>query len=92
MSPDAAVVEEPRGLVRTHEPRGEVLVLWRSDRDGVLGTGNHVVTHSLSRDRHILTLTATDSDGGAATTSVAINMVPPAPLPSAPATAASTVQ
>jgi len=74
-----AVLLLGRGIdLEDGELRGEALV-WRSDRDGVLGTGNHVVTRSLSRGRHILTLTATDSDGGTATTSVAINMVPPAP-------------
>jgi hypothetical protein len=53
------------------ELRGEALV-WSSDRDGPLGSGNHVVTPELSRGRHVITLTATDSDGTTSTASVTI--------------------
>ena len=53
------------------ELRGEALV-WSSDRDGLLGTGNHIVTPELSRGRHVITLTATDSDGMTSTASVTI--------------------
>lgn len=53
------------------ELRGEALV-WSSDRDGLLGTGNHIVTPELSRGRHVITLTVTDSDGASSTASVTI--------------------
>ncbi|MFQ5593553.1 MAG: choice-of-anchor Q domain-containing protein [Anaerolineae bacterium] len=47
-------------------------LVWKSDRDGFLGTGNHLVTPELSRGRHVITLTATDSDGYLATDRITI--------------------
>ena len=53
------------------ELRGGALV-WRSDRDGLLGAGNHIVTPELSRGRHFITLTATDGDGMTSTAGVTV--------------------
>ena len=67
-----AVMLLGRGFDREDgELRGEALV-WRSNQDGFLGTGNHIVTPELSRGQHIITLTATDGDGTASTASVTI--------------------
>jgi hypothetical protein len=53
------------------EVRGAALV-WSSDRDGVLGTGNSLVTPDLSRGQHLITLSATDADGMSHTANVTI--------------------
>ncbi len=45
----------------------------RSDRDGVLGTGSPIV-RTLSTGTHVLTLSAKDSDGNAATQSVTVQV------------------
>jgi hypothetical protein len=55
------------------ELRGDALV-WSSDRDGVLGTGNHILTPELSRGWHAINLTATDSDGTTSTSSVMLHV------------------
>jgi len=49
---------------------------WRSDVDGALGTGSELYTSQLSRGRHTITLTVTDSRGqsGQASLSVAVGM------------------
>jgi hypothetical protein len=67
-----AVMLLGRGFDREDgELRGEALV-WRSNQDGFLGTGNHIVTPELSRGQHVITLTATDGDGTTSTASVTI--------------------
>ncbi len=60
---------------------GDSLV-WTSDLDGVLGTGEeeYLSVSSLSAGTHRITLTATDSDGMAAQTAVTITIVPPTTL------------
>jgi hypothetical protein len=45
---------------------------WSSDRDGLLGTGGTLVRRDLSPGRHVITLTATDEDGGSAQSVIAI--------------------
>lgn len=45
-------------------------IAWHSDRDGPLGRGIMLRTSALSVGRHRLTMTATDSDGNAASASV----------------------
>lgn len=60
------------------ELRGPALV-WSSDRDGVLGSGNHIVTPDLSHGPHVITLTVTDRDGATASASVDISVAPPTP-------------
>jgi hypothetical protein len=59
------------------EEIGDTQLVWTSDRDGVLGTGE-TLARSLSVGQHIITLTATDSDGLSGEVSVRINVVPPA--------------
>jgi hypothetical protein len=69
-----AVLLVGRGVdLEDGELRGGALV-WSSDRDGVLGTGGHIVTPELSRGRHVITLTATDSDTTSGVASVAIEV------------------
>jgi len=50
---------------------GESSLNWTSNRDGNLGTGSAVLT-KLAQGQHIVTLTATDSSGNAATANMNI--------------------
>jgi PKD repeat protein len=69
-------------------------LVWKSDRDGQIGTGASVVT-ALSVGSHVITLTGTDSRGlaGSATRSITIapNQAPTAAI-TAPATNISVVE
>ena len=47
----------------TDGPLTDKSLSWKSDRDGVLGTGNEVSTETLSAGWHKITLTAIDSAG-----------------------------
>lgn len=49
----------------------ETALRWSSSRDGDLGTGSQVLV-SLSPGEHLITFTATDSDGNAATATVRV--------------------
>jgi hypothetical protein len=49
-------------------------VLWTSNRDGAIGVGYEVVTHTLSAGRHRITLTVPDGLGGEATTAASIEV------------------
>jgi hypothetical protein len=51
-------------------------LVWTSDRDGILGTGNLLEVDSLSVGTHTLTLTATGG-GGSRMATVAIDVFPP---------------
>jgi len=62
------------------ELRGDALV-WRSGRDGVLGTGNSLVTPDLSRGQHLITLSVTDADGMSRAASVTIHVGSVTPIP-----------
>jgi probable HAF family extracellular repeat protein len=59
-------------------------LVWSSNIDGVLGTGNSFTRNNLSVGTHTITLTVTDSKGatGTATTTVVIYVYDPAPTPS----------
>jgi hypothetical protein len=46
-------------------------LVWTSDIDGTIGTGTTVITSALSAGDHEITLTATDSEGGAHTSTPA---------------------
>ena len=49
-------------------------VVWTSDRDGLIGTGYQVITHSLSLGRHRISIHLPDGLGGEATASVFVNV------------------
>ena len=63
-------------------------IVWTSDRDGVLGTGETLLTSAdrLSRGWHVISVSVTDSDGGVATVRrrVRVTRVAPPPVPPAP--------
>jgi hypothetical protein len=58
-------------------------IRWRSSIDGDLGTGSELVTRALSAGTHVITATATDSDGldGSTTHELVIDGAVVAPLP-----------
>ncbi len=49
-------------------------LIWTSDKDGSIGTGTSFVRSDLSSGDHLITLTATDSEGAAQTASVNITV------------------
>ncbi len=57
-------------------------LVWRSDVNGIIGTGTSFSTSTLSPGPHTITLTATDAQGlaGTATRSIAINRPPVASI------------
>jgi hypothetical protein len=56
-------------------------LVWTSDRDGVLGTGQVLATTPLAPGPHVITLTVTDSDGNVASATASLNVVIPPPEP-----------
>lgn len=56
--------------------RGSALV-WESDLDGQLGTGESASTAGLSVGHHVVTLAATDSDGAEDTDQIGVRVRPP---------------
>lgn len=81
---DGAIFRRPEALLlvgrgfdlEDGELRDAALV-WTSDRDGLLGTGNHIVAPELARGRHVITLSATDADGMTSSTSTTVTIVQP---------------
>ncbi len=55
------------------ELTGDYLV-WTSDKDGQIGTGESFTTSTLTVNTHTITLTATDSDGATGTDSITISI------------------
>lgn len=61
-------------------------LVWTSNHDGQLGTGNSIARSDLSENAHTITLTATDSDGNTDTDNVTVNVnqtediIPPSPI------------
>lgn len=49
-------------------------VTWRSDRDGLLGTGRQFHAYALSEGRHTITFTVEDSDGNQASDTVTVQV------------------
>ncbi len=52
-------------------------IVWKSDLDGVLGTGAVVARSDLSRGAHVITVTATDMSGFVGTASIAVTIADP---------------
>lgn len=50
-------------------------LVWTSDKDGPIGTGQSYSTSSLSVNTHVITLTATDSDGETDTASLTVGII-----------------
>jgi formylglycine-generating enzyme required for sulfatase activity len=59
-------------------------LVWSSDRDGPFGTGVSVTTGALSTNVHMITLQATDSDGGSSSASITIHVGGPPSIPANP--------
>ncbi len=53
---------------------GGTALVWTSDKDGQIGTGMTFDITSLSENTHVITLTATDSNGDTATASITIKV------------------
>ena len=51
------------------------VLVWYSNSDGKLGTGNKITVDELSRGNHIITLDGTDSDNKTGTTTISIAIV-----------------
>jgi CSLREA domain-containing protein len=79
----APVVLAGRAQDREDGSLGDTDLVWSSNQDGTLGSGNQLSANSLSQGTHVLTLTATDSNGqtGIATITVVVtgNPTPPGP-------------
>lgn len=73
----AAVYRYPYSVILSAEaqdvedgPLGDDSLVWTSSLDGVLGTGTELIVAELSPGLHLITVTATDSDGNRSTASV----------------------
>lgn len=55
---------------------GDALV-WTSDVDGELGTGANIMAPLATEGDHVITLSATDSDGNVGTSSISMYLQPP---------------
>jgi hypothetical protein len=53
---------------------GDAALSWSSDIDGFLGTGSELLVSGLSSWKHVITLTATDSDGQIGTDSIELTV------------------
>lgn len=83
--PDSSIYEDGESISfsgSAEDPEDGALsgddLVWHSDVDGQFGTGSTVSTSSLSSAHHVITLTATDSDGisGVATVRVGVHGPP----------------
>jgi hypothetical protein len=75
------IVFEGAALDFQDGPLGAESLVFRSDRDGVIGTGAYVEPDRLSSGRHRITLEATNSGGMKATVTVGITAGPSATAP-----------
>jgi hypothetical protein len=73
---------------------GQESIVWSSDRDGLLGTGDWIVVENLSEGTHVVTVTVTDSDGemASAVASVVVSPAGASPAPSADAPQSASPQ
>lgn len=55
-------------------------LVWYSNKDGQIGTGQTVVTDDLSGGTHTITLRATDSEGTSGTAIITVNILNTAPI------------
>jgi PKD repeat protein len=67
-------------------------LLWQSDLDGVLGSGERLTRSDLSTGTHRITLSATDPAGGSGTASISISIVENQPPTATIATPADGAQ
>ena len=63
-----------RGSVSDWEDANVTNLTWSSDRDGQLGRGTEVQTSKLTAGSHVITMTATDSGGASAKSTVTIEI------------------
>ena len=70
----AALVLEGVGTDMEDGPLPASSLAWSSDKDGSLGSGELLITSSLSVGDHLLTLQASDSSGETATASVHVTV------------------
>src|SRR5438045_8764108 len=61
---------------------------WNSDREGLMGHGQHIKMRAMSRGAHVVTLTATDKKGNSASARVNVaigrDRLPSSRLPNSP--------
>lgn len=88
---DGAILDPAQGIVlqaigSDHEdgPLPDKSFVWKSDRDGLLGTGMRVDAVRLSPGVHRITLTATDSDGESGEASIIVRVTEQRTLTSTP--------
>jgi len=68
---------------------------WNSDREGLMGHGQHLKMRAMSRGAHVVTLTATDKKGNSASARVNVvigrDRLPSSMLPNSPFPAGSSL-
>ncbi len=55
---------------------GDAALVWTSDVQGDLGTGANIMAALSTTGLHVITLTATDSDGNTGTASITVDIIP----------------
>ncbi|RME46167.1 MAG: hypothetical protein D6791_08995, partial [Chloroflexi bacterium] len=71
-APGTQVWLQGYGLDAEDGPLADTALSWSSNRDGFLGTGQELMLDNLSRGRHVITLSVTDTDGNVATDSITL--------------------
>jgi hypothetical protein len=84
INPDTEVFLSGRSWDVEDGPLTGASLTWTSDKDGALGTGDHLSVWNLSSGLHRITLRATDSDGMVAAAMVQVYVRPSPPRCSLP--------